>query len=202
MQIHVVNFGRRAVIVRLATRALKALRASSISLRPRCARLAALTARAATRSWQLSTARTEVLDDGRRRRYCRIIFAGCSSQPPPHRPMWSTFESAVSDHGSFPLLKPLPGCLFVRRHVRETDNRIGLRFGPRPGADPTVHHTSNHHAATAVRLSEVDASGDALSAPIHREQQRHRRSEWAGVSWPKDDDHERDAAGGIGLALG
>ena len=87
-----------------------------------------------------------------------------------------------------PLLKPLPGCLFVRRHVRETDNRIGLRFGPRPGADPTVHHTSNHHAATAVRLSEVDASGDALSAPIHREQQRHRRSEWAGVSWPKDDD--------------
>ena len=49
-------------------------------------------------SWQLSTARTEVLDDARQRRYCRIIFAGCSSQPPPHRPVWSTFESAVSDH--------------------------------------------------------------------------------------------------------
>jgi len=65
-----------------------------------------------------------------------------------------------------PLLKPLPGCPFVRRHVRETDNRIGLRLGPRPGADPTVYPTSNHHAATAVRLSEVDASGDALSAPI------------------------------------
>jgi hypothetical protein len=78
---------------------------------------------------------------------------------------------------------------------------IGLRFGPGPGADPTVHHTSNHHAATAVRLSEVDAAGDALSAPIQHEQQRHRRSEWAGVSWPKDDDHERDAAGGIGLDL-
>jgi hypothetical protein len=62
-----------------------------------------------------------------------------------------------------------------------------------------VHDTSNHHAATAVRLSEVDASGDALSAP-NREQQRHRRSEWAGVSWPKDDRDERDAAGGIGLA--
>ena len=100
-----------------------------------------------------------------------------------------------------PLLKPLLGRLFVRRHVRETDNRIGLRFGPRPGADPTVHRKSNHHAATAVRLSEVDASGDALSAPIHHEQQRHRRSEWAGVSWPKDDDAERDAAGGIGVAL-
>ena len=99
-----------------------------------------------------------------------------------------------------PLLKPLPGRMFVRRHVRETDNRIGLRFGPRPGADPTVHRKSNHHADTAVRLSEVDASGDALSAPIHHEQQRHRRSEWAGVSWPKDDDHERDAAGGGALA--
>ena len=51
VQIRVVNSGRRAAIVRLATRALKALRASSVPLRPRCARLTALTARAATRSW-------------------------------------------------------------------------------------------------------------------------------------------------------
>ena len=116
--------------------------------------------------WQLSTARTEVLDDSRQRRYCRIIFGGCCSQPPPHRPLWSTFGSAVSDHGSFPFLKPFPGCPSVRRHVRELGNRVGLRFGLRPGADPTVHHTSSHHAATAMRLSEVDASGDALSAPI------------------------------------
>jgi hypothetical protein len=43
---------------------------------------------------------------------------------------------------------------------------IGLRFGPRPGADPTVHQRPNHHAATAVRLSDVDASGAAPSAPI------------------------------------
>ena len=46
--------------------------------------------------------RVEVLDDVHERRYCVIIFAGCSSQPPPHRPMWSTFEPAVSGHGSFP----------------------------------------------------------------------------------------------------
>ena len=26
------------------------------------------------------------------------------------------------------------------------------------------------------------------------EERRHRRSEWAGVFWPKDDDAERDAA--------
>jgi len=117
-------------------------------------------------SWQLSTARMEVLDDGRRRRYCRIIFAGCCSQPPLHRPVWSTFEPAVSDHGSFPNSQ-LASWLSVRATSRpRIDNRIGLRFGPRPSADPTVHDTSNHHAATAVRLSEVDASGDALSAPI------------------------------------
>ncbi len=197
-----MNGGRRDEIVRLATRALKALRASSVALRPRCARLTALTARAATRV--LATI------DGPQRKCLTMVggsvTVGLSSpavvgSPLPHRPMWSTFGSAVSDPGSLPLLKPLPGCPFVRRHVRGTDNRIGLRFGPRPGADPTVHQTSNHHAATAIRLSEVDTSGDALSAPIHREQQRHRRSEWAGVSWPKDDDHQRDAAGGIGFAL-
>jgi hypothetical protein len=44
VSIHVGIFGRRAVIVRLATRALKALRVSSIALRPRCARLTALIA--------------------------------------------------------------------------------------------------------------------------------------------------------------
>ena len=49
VKIHIAILGRRAVIVRLATRALKALRASSISLRPRCARLTALTARIAIR---------------------------------------------------------------------------------------------------------------------------------------------------------
>ena len=49
MEISFEIFCRRAVIVRLATRALKALRSSLIALRPRCARLAALTARAATR---------------------------------------------------------------------------------------------------------------------------------------------------------
>ena len=49
VEIHAAIFGRRGFIVRLATRALKALRAALVLLRPRCARLAALTARAATR---------------------------------------------------------------------------------------------------------------------------------------------------------
>jgi hypothetical protein len=49
VRIRVVNSGRRAAIVRLATRALKTLRASSTSLRPRYARLTALTAQVAIR---------------------------------------------------------------------------------------------------------------------------------------------------------
>ena len=152
-------------------------------------------------SWQLSTAATEVLDDGRQRRYCRIIFAGCCSQPPPHRPMWSTFGSAVSDHDSFPFLKPLPGCPFVRRHVREPGNRIGLRFGPRPGADPPIQHTSESsrcHGDTPVRCRCVGSR--TQRAHLAAEERRHRRSEWAGVSWPNDDDREPDAADDTGLA--
>ena len=49
VKIRVVSGGRRAAIVRLATRTLKALRAALVSLRPRYARLTALTARAAIR---------------------------------------------------------------------------------------------------------------------------------------------------------
>jgi hypothetical protein len=66
-----------------------------------------------------------------------------------------------------PILKPLPDCPFVRRHVRETDNRIGLRL---VSGQAQIQPCTIHHAATAVRLSEVDASGDALSAPTHDEQ--------------------------------
>jgi hypothetical protein len=108
----------------------------------------------------------EVLDDGRQRRYCRIIFAGCLSQPPPHRPMWSMFESAVSDNGSFSSSQ-LASWLSVRAtsHPR-IDNRIGLRFGLRPSADPTVHYAS--HINTLPRryaCQKSMRSGDALSAP-------------------------------------
>jgi hypothetical protein len=152
-------------------------------------------------SWQLSTARTEVLDDGRQRRYCRIIVAGCCSQPLRIARCGARSDrrsqATVRSHFSNRFLVVCSCDVTSAKPI----NRIGLRFGHRPGADPNVHHTSNHHAATAVRLSEVDASGHALSAPIQREQQRHRRSEWAGVSWPKEDDHERGAADSTGSAL-
>ena len=100
-----------------------------------------------------------------------------------------------------PLLRPLQGCLFVQPHVRETDDRTGLRLGLRPGADPLMQSTSESsrcHGDTPVRSRCVGSRTQcAHFSPGDR---RHRRSEWAGVSWPKDDDHERDAAGGTGFA--
>ena len=142
-----------------------------------------------------------MLDDGRRRRYCRIIFAGCSSQPPPHRSTWSTFGPAVSGHGSFPdsqltflvvcscdvtSAKPMtePDCISASGQVQI-----------RPSNSSS--ESSRCHGGTPVRSRCV---GRCAQRAHHCEQQRHRRSEWAGVSWPKDDDHERDAADGTGLA--
>ena len=169
VRIRVVNSGRRTGIVRLATRALKALRASSVPLRPRCARLTALTARAATRS------------PGNYRRPARKCLTtvgggatvGSSSPAAVRSPLHIARCGARSNRRSqatvrSPLLKPLPGCLFVRRHVRETDNRIGLRFGPRPGADPTVHHTSKSsrcHGGTPVRSRCVGRCAQRAHSP-------------------------------------
>jgi len=92
-------------------------------------------------SWQRSTARTEVLDDGRKRRYCRIILSAADRSP-----LHVARRGARSNRRSqatirFPLLKPLLGCLFVRRHVRETDdeNRTALRSQARRRSDSAPH---------------------------------------------------------------
>ena len=167
--IRVVHDGRRLEIVRLATRALKALRVAFVSLRPRCARLSALTARAATRF------------PGNYRRPLRKCLTtvgsgatvGSTSPAAVHSPLHIARCGARSNRRSqatvrSPLLKPLPGCLFVRRHVRETDDRTGLRFGPRPGADPTVHHRSRSsrcHGGTPVRSRCVGRCAQRAHSP-------------------------------------
>ena len=56
----------------------------------------------------------------------------------------------------------------------------------------SVHNFQNRyrHAATARRLSVVDASEPHSVLPIQSRtstRNRHRRSTWAGVSWPNDD---------------
>ena len=96
-----------------------------------------------------------------------MIFAGCSSQPPPHRPMWSMFESAVSDHGSFLTSRThflvVPSCDVTSAKLT-TESDCASVSGQAQIRPSTTR--PSHHAATAVRLSEVDASGAALSAPI------------------------------------
>ena len=87
---------------------------------------------------QSSTAAAEALDDSQRRRYCLIIFAGCDSQPPPHRPVWNRSNRRSQTTIRSPILNSLAGRLFVRRHVRATDGRTGLRVGLRPGPDPAM----------------------------------------------------------------
>jgi hypothetical protein len=82
-----------------------------------------------------------VLDDSRRRRYCLIIFAGCSSQPPPHRPMWSTFEPAVSGHGSFPTsqIHFLVVCSCDVTSAKPITNRTALWSQARRRSDRAPH---------------------------------------------------------------
>ena len=137
-----------------------------------------------------------MLDDVERRRYCLIIFAGCTVSP-----LHIARCGAHSDRRSqatirSPLLNPHPGRLFVRRHVRKptiepdclsASGQVQIRQS----------QSSRCHGGTLVRSRCV---GRSAQRAHHREQQRHRRSEWAGVSWPKDDRDERGAADGTGLA--
>jgi hypothetical protein len=86
------------------------------------------------------------------------------------------------------------GRSLARRRVRGGSNRDGLRFGLKTRApDPS----RLHNRATALRLSVVDPSEPHSVLPIHcrtSTRNRHRRSTWAGVSWPNDDGI--DASGG------
>jgi len=65
-----------------------------------------------------------------------------SSQPPPHRPMWSTFESAVSGHGPFPTSKatPLVVCSCdVTSAKPDKPNRTALRSQARRRSGRSTH---------------------------------------------------------------
>jgi hypothetical protein len=105
-------------------------------------------------------------------------------------------ESTVPDHGSFPLSSSfLPGRLPARRHVRDVNDRIGLRVRLRPRADPLVQHIVEVVTLPRWYACQVSMRQEPHSVlPISR-RTPHRLSAWAGVSWPKDDDHERNAAG-------
>jgi hypothetical protein len=138
----------------------------------------------------LSTASREPLDDACRQRYCRILVDGCDPQPPSHRPMWSTRIGG-----------PRPRFVFLSIHFLVGDPRddtsakqtIGTDCAsPQARAtDPSTFQNRHRHAATARRLPVVDASAPHSVLPIQcrtSTRNRHRRSTWAGVSWPNNDD--------------
>jgi hypothetical protein len=128
--------GRRARIMRLATRALKALRVAMVPLRPRYARLTALTARAASRFLgncrrPLEKCLTTITNGA-----TVGLPAGCDSRPlhtarcaaRSNRRSQATIRSSVL--GSF------LGLLFVRRHARETAIESDCASASGPSADP------------------------------------------------------------------
>ncbi len=169
-----------------------------------CARLAALTARPANLRAQLPTASRGPLDDGRQRRYSRILFDGCNSQPPPHRPMWS-IRSAAPGHG-FVFVSGFTPWSATRT---TTCPRIARsdRTAFRPQARAPDPCTLQIDIVTLSRLHACQASirqEPHSVLPIHsrtRTRNRHRRSTWAGVSWPNDDDIGAGGGENIGRTL-
>ena len=199
-------------------------------LRPRCARLAALTAPSAslvaaiidgpprTAPASTRTAIPDLLTTHIGGAIVKLSFAGCSTQPPPHRPVWSTRNrrpqvtvlSLLSTHTPWLLIRATtrPRIMLSRqtalwprlqRRIRHPTLAHALDTS---GAHVLIFSRESGHAATAIRLSVADALGAALSAAQPQRNEyanRHRRSRWVGVSWPNDEDHDgRDGDGTCG----
>ena len=133
--------------------------------------------------------RVNLLTNARPRRYCRILFDGCGPQPPSHRPMWSTRIDGLRPRFVTLSIHALVADSREDTSAKQRSERTALR--PQAKApDPSTLQNRHRHAATARRLSVVDASEPHSVLPIHcrtSTRNRHRRSTWAGVSWPNDD---------------
>jgi hypothetical protein len=114
--------------------------------------------------------RVNLLTNARPRRYCRILFDGCGPQPPSHRPMWSTRIGGLRPR--FAPLDLLPGRRLARRHVREANDRNGLRSDP--GQSARSVQTSDSTSSRCHGRSPVSRRciGAALSA-AHPKQNEH-----------------------------
>ena len=113
-----------------------------------------------------------------------------AARNPLHIARCEAHESAASGHDSFlSRFTPWPPTRATTRPRSKRSERTALR--PQAKApDPSRLQIRHRHAATALRLSVVDASEPHSVLPIHSRtstRNRHRRSTWAGVSWPNDD---------------
>ena len=171
-QIYLTLCGPSSPIVRLAPERSRRF----ALLRPRCARLAALTAPSANLVRQLSTA--QVNGDGIKsaHRFTNLLttriggaivkssFAGGASQPPPHRPVWSTLNrrpqvtvlSLLSTHS----------LVALSRDHTSADHPIvaGLHGGPGYTQDP------------AIRGSLFEEFCDEFTREMNRLRMEHRAS--------------------------
>jgi hypothetical protein len=97
--------------------------------------------------------------------------------------------SAAPGHDSFlARFTPWSPTRATTRPRSKRSERTELRPQTR-APDPSALQSRHRHAATARRLSVVDASEPHSVLPIHcrtSTRNRHRRSTWAGVSWPND----------------
>ena len=133
--------------------------------------------------------RVNLLTNARLQRYCRIL-ATVAARNPLHIARCEALESAARGHDSF--FSRFTSWSLTRattRPRRKQWERTALRAQAR-AIDPSTLQNRHRHAATARRLSVVDASEPHSVLPIHcrtSTRNRHRRSTWAGVSWPNDD---------------
>ncbi len=105
------------------------------------------------RSGGIGGVRIHVVNSGRR---AAIVRPATSQSAGGCSPSTSPGVEHVRIAGLRPRFVPqvsnsLPGRRFVRCHVRESDDRTGLRFGLRPGADPAVQPRRSRHAGEAIR---------------------------------------------------
>jgi hypothetical protein len=131
------------------------------------------------------------------------LSSPAATRSPLHIGRCGAYESAAPGHDSSSSLDSLPGRPSARRRVRGSSDRIRIalwpkvtayiRLGAQPHCEGHTPQSRKRQAATAIRLPAVDASEPHSVLPIQSRtstRNRHRRSTWAGVSWPNDDDHD------------
>ena len=112
--------------------------------------------------------RVNLLTNARPRRYCRILFDGCGPQP-LHIARCEAHESAAPGHDSF--LSRFISWSPTRATTRPRNKRLE-RTALRPqtrASDPFTLQNRQRHAATARRLSVVDASEPHSVLPTNRD---------------------------------
>ena len=126
-----------------------------------------------------------------------------AARNPLHIARCGALESAASDHDSFPLrFTPWSPTAATTRPRNKRPNRTALRpQAKRRSVSGTSLKSSRCHGHTPVSRRCIGAALSAAHPQQNEHANRHRRSTWAGVSWPNDDDIGARAGENIGRTL-